>query len=169
MAKKLIYKLHSTVGVISDKLNSIAEIISIIIGIVLLGSLSMGVFSRYVIKNPYIWTEEIARFCMIWLTFIGGSVAMKQRELVNFSVLIDSIPAKFSKFLRLVNTLLIILFIAIFLRYGIDALKLFMRMKASATGLSLFWPSVGLYLGAIFMLVHSIHMLLEQAISMRKN
>ena len=39
---------------------------------------SMQIFSRYVGLIPrYIWTEEIARFCFIWIILIGSMIAVR--------------------------------------------------------------------------------------------
>jgi TRAP-type C4-dicarboxylate transport system permease small subunit len=39
---------------------------------------SMQIFSRYIGLIPrYIWTEEIARFCFIWIILIGSMIAVR--------------------------------------------------------------------------------------------
>ena len=39
---------------------------------------TMQIFSRYIGLIPrYIWTEEIARFCFIWIILIGGMIAVR--------------------------------------------------------------------------------------------
>jgi len=50
---------------------------------------SMQIFSRYVGLIPrYIWTEEIARFCFIWIILIGAIIAV--RDGAHFAV--DLLP-----------------------------------------------------------------------------
>jgi TRAP-type C4-dicarboxylate transport system permease small subunit len=39
---------------------------------------TMQIFSRYIGLIPrYIWTEEIARFCFIWIILIGATIAVR--------------------------------------------------------------------------------------------
>ena len=39
---------------------------------------TMQIFSRYIGLIPrYIWTEEIARFCFIWIILIGAMIAVR--------------------------------------------------------------------------------------------
>jgi TRAP-type C4-dicarboxylate transport system permease small subunit len=38
------------------------------------------VFSRYVLGNPFIWAEELARTLFIWTSFLGAVVALKQKR-----------------------------------------------------------------------------------------
>ena len=152
----------------SNCVDRVARIIVVITGILMLTSLSLGVFTRYVIKDPFIWTEEIARFCMLWLTFNGASIIMKKRELINFKFLLNNLSEKTRGILRIFITLFIIIFLLIFLYYGYEAMLVNTRVIASATGISLFWPSLGLYLGAVFMVIHSLDMLFEQITALLK-
>ena len=38
------------------------------------------VFWRYGLERPLQWSEEVARYCFVWLTFLGAAVLMRQRE-----------------------------------------------------------------------------------------
>ncbi len=50
---------------------------------------TMQIFSRYIGLIPrYIWTEEIARFCFIWIILIGSMIAV--RDGTHFTV--DLLP-----------------------------------------------------------------------------
>jgi len=41
--------------------------------IVMAGAVSLGIISRYIFGQPLLWTDEIARASMVWLTFIGAA------------------------------------------------------------------------------------------------
>lgn len=56
---------------------------------VLIIPVTMQIFSRYVGFVPrYIWTEELARFCFIWIILVGAMIAMREDE--HFTV--DLLP-----------------------------------------------------------------------------
>ncbi len=40
----------------------------------------LQVFFRYVLNSPLTWAEELARLSMIWLAFLGASVALWRRR-----------------------------------------------------------------------------------------
>jgi len=48
--------------------------------ILLLVSMCAQVVARYAFRSPFSWSEELARFAMIWLTFIAASLVMARRE-----------------------------------------------------------------------------------------
>ena len=55
---------------------------------------SLQIFSSYIGFIPrYIWTEEMARFCFIWIILIGSIIAV--REGTHFTV--DLLPTSESK------------------------------------------------------------------------
>lgn len=47
---------------------------------------------RYLMKNPFIWTEELARSLYVWLIFLGSATLLKEYEHIS----IDFIPRKLS-------------------------------------------------------------------------
>ena len=52
---------------IKNKLNRVLEFILIIVLGVMVLNVSWQVFSRYVLANPSSFTDELARYLMIWL------------------------------------------------------------------------------------------------------
>ena len=55
-----------------------AVISSLMAGIVLL-TLAQVLF-RYVINSPLGWSEELARYAFVWVTFVGAAVLLRRRD-----------------------------------------------------------------------------------------
>ena len=52
-------------------------LLTVLMGLLIV-PVSMQIFSRYIGLIPrYIWTEEIARFCFIWIILIGSMIAVR--------------------------------------------------------------------------------------------
>ncbi len=63
-------------------------LLTVLMGLLLV-PVSLQIFSRYIGLIPrYIWTEEMARFCFIWIVLVGAMIAM--REGTHFAV--DLLP-----------------------------------------------------------------------------
>ncbi len=54
----------------------------------------LQVFMRYVLGAPLVWSEELARFALVWFVWIAGSYAVKYLRHVKFNVIVDLIGSK---------------------------------------------------------------------------
>jgi len=46
----------------------------------MLAAVGLQVVARYVFFSPPSWTEELARYCMIWCGYLGATVSFYRRE-----------------------------------------------------------------------------------------
>ena len=110
---------------------------------------AMQILSRYTGLIPrFIWTEEIARFCFVWIILIGSMIAV--RDWTHFDV--DLLPQTPSPGLELTLTLIryagVLAVAFTFLWYGWDFAILGSRQRseiASLPMLSIYvaWPAAG--------------------------
>lgn len=87
--------------------------------LVLMIPVSLQIGSRFFEWIPrYMWTEELSRFCFIWMVMLGATVGV--REGLHFDVDIWANPSPgLAKFLRWTSRLLILGFAAVVLYWGI--------------------------------------------------
>lgn len=85
---------------------------------ILIVPVMLQILSRYVGFIPrYIWTEELARFCFIWMIMIGAMIAV--RDGTHFDVdLLPPLPAKAHAILRIVTHFAMFVFAIVFLYFG---------------------------------------------------
>ena len=55
-----------------------AEAIVVALMAVMVVALAIQVFFRFVIQDPPPWTEELARYVFVWITFLGAAVAYRR-------------------------------------------------------------------------------------------
>jgi TRAP-type C4-dicarboxylate transport system permease small subunit len=77
---------------IRDKLNRVLEVILIMLLCIMVLNVSWQVFSRYVLANPSSFTDELARYLMIWLGVLGSAYVSGKR----LHVAIDILPSQLS-------------------------------------------------------------------------
>jgi TRAP-type C4-dicarboxylate transport system permease small subunit len=53
---------------------------------------AVQVFFRYVLNQSLFWSEELARFLLVWLTFLGASVAYFRKANPGVDVLYARMP-----------------------------------------------------------------------------
>ena len=69
------------------------------------------VFFRFVIQSPLRWTEELARYLMIWLVLMASAIAMRNRSHLQVDVLTSALPQKPKRILTAIVDLLTIVFL----------------------------------------------------------
>jgi len=57
----------------------IIEYIVRIIGVVLVATVLLQIFTRVFIRVPFSWTDELARFAFIWYCFLGSVLTMHKK------------------------------------------------------------------------------------------
>lgn len=61
--------------------------------LVMTASVGAGVISRYVFDAPFFWTEEVARYALVWMTFLGGAELFRARGgHISVEVVMDALP-----------------------------------------------------------------------------
>lgn len=109
----------------------------------------MQILSRYTGMIPrYIWTEEIARFCFVWMIMIGAMIAVRDSTHFDVDLLPHSASAGVELAMKLVVQAAILIVAVTFLVYGWDFAILGSRQRseiASLPMLSIYiaWPLAG--------------------------
>lgn len=67
------------------------------------------------------WSEELARYCFIWMVCIGTSYAVKDNKLTNVDIIVNLFGSKPRKTVLLIVNLLMIAFSAVVVFYGMAA------------------------------------------------
>jgi TRAP-type C4-dicarboxylate transport system permease small subunit len=113
----------------------------------------VGVFFRYVLNNSLVWTEEIAKFTMVWLAFIGSPVAMEKGGHVAIEMISSRVKGIFKFFLVLAIQGIIIFVLVLLLWKGVDlAIKAIPQHSTAVRWLSYFPVYLSMPVGALLML-----------------
>ena len=87
------------------------------IGILLLIILVLVVLYQVVMRvlssTPPLWTEEIARYLLIILTFMGASIAVRNGSNISLDFILQGIPKNVSKVILIVARIIEIIFYTI--------------------------------------------------------
>src|ERR1700721_1064377 len=81
------------------------------------------VVTRYALSDPLIWSEEVARYLFVWVSMIRAPLAMRQGGHFGLDLLIRPMP-RLKPVLGPLVTLIMIVFLVILLKTGIDETQL---------------------------------------------
>lgn len=101
----------------------------------LVGVMTLQIVSR-VFFSATSWSEEAARFLLVWLTFLGATVAYKHGRHIAVTILVERMPLVMQRLCRAATALVAIAFLAVIVVVGYD----YMQMQSSQTSPSLRIP-----------------------------
>ena len=85
-------------------------VISCVLSIALI--VSTSIFFRYVLNNSITWSEEIAKYLMVWMVFVGAPVAMVQSRHIAIEMFPNLFRPRIRALIFLIVNLLIVMTMA---------------------------------------------------------
>ena len=110
---------------------------------------TLQIFSRFVDFIPrYIWTEEAARFCLIWLIMLGATIAVRDGTHFDVDVLPAPTTAKGKAVSRIIIHVAMLLVALIFIAFGWRFALFGWEQNSEMTGINMLsihaaWPLAG--------------------------
>ncbi len=99
-----------TAELVFNKVNRLLELFLMTIFALLVLDVLFQVLSRYILGGSFSWTEEFARFALIWMTILGAAYLNAKKEHLSM----DFLYQKFSKPNKRKASLLVEVFIFLF-------------------------------------------------------
>lgn len=144
-----------------DQMNKvILVILSLMLGVMSV-VIIFQVFSRYVFNLPLPWSEELARYLMVYSIFIGAALALRQGRLIAVEAVAEKLSPKnrrrFKSFALLVS---IVFFIVLFTK-GLEILGQVGAQKSPALQIPMSIPYAAISIGAVLLIINAIAVLIE--------
>lgn len=121
------------------------------------------IFFRYLFNVPLGWSEELARFAFVWVSFMGASALMRVREHINVTVFIDFMPPRLKAACVLAANLCAMLCVYFFLIGGIDLTRNEWRQLAPALQIPMGWAYIAIPVSAALMGIWVLLQTIESA------
>jgi len=103
---------------IFKKINTFIEVFLVIIFALLVLDVLWQVFSRYLLNTSFSFTEEFARFALIWLSILGAAYLNAKREHLSMDFLYQKFSPKIQKKVAVLIEVFILLFALIVMVIG---------------------------------------------------
>jgi TRAP-type C4-dicarboxylate transport system permease small subunit len=137
-----------------EKINLWAKRVCIVAsGAIFLLAMAQILF-RYVFKISAPWTEEAARYLMIWMALLASGLAFKNGEHFNIDFLTQRMRPRFQVSLGLWVSLITGLFILSIILWGIPFAKLGFFTISPGLQITMFLPYLAVPVGGALMLLN---------------
>ncbi len=113
-----------------------------------------NVAGRYLTGNSLTWADEVARYSMIWLTFLGAGLALREGAHAAITNAQDALPDRGQRILRLVILGVLFGFFAFMVWVGIDYMNRMSIQKSAALQVPMRYIYAAMPVGFGMMIVH---------------
>lgn len=142
------------------------EIVLILAVLVLVLDVLWGVFTRYAWGEQAKWSEELARFLLIWISLLGGAVAFGEKAHLGVDYFVGLMDPRARKLLTVFGQLVILFFAATIFIYG--GYRVVVDNLGQTTA-ALQWKMGHIYLAlpiaGVFIIFFTLEQLLETLLS----
>lgn len=103
-------------------LDRVVGVVVVFLLVVMLVTTSAGVFWRYILNSALSWSEELGRYLLVWVSFLGAALATYRGAHIGIQAFLNLLPSALQRWIGRVVDALIILFMAAILVGGIEIL-----------------------------------------------
>jgi TRAP-type C4-dicarboxylate transport system permease small subunit len=105
-------------GQLAAALDWVTARLCLVVLVLLVLDVWLGVFVRFVWPLPLTWTEELARYLMIWLALLAASCGIARRAHIGVEIIPNMLPVEVRRWLRLLLDVIAFGFFLLLLVYG---------------------------------------------------
>lgn len=139
------------------------EVVTALLLGVMIVSVGLSVFFRYVLQKPFSWTEEVVLLCMVWMVFLGASIATKHNEHIVIDFVIALVPRGVARIMEIATTIVVIGVLVVMVWQGIQLVQRTQFMTTTALGIPTMYVYFAVPFSAVLMIIHNLRRLFSIA------
>ncbi len=125
----------------------------VVIGTVMSVIVLLQIVFRFLVHVPFPWSEELARYLMIWMGMLGAFVALREGRHIGVSLFVDRLPPAWGSKLMVLVQLATMAFLGIVAKQGFS-LALFNSSQLSpAMQIPMVLPYMAVPVGSSLMIL----------------
>lgn len=115
---------------------------------------TMQIFARYVLGDSLSWSDELARFLMIWITFLFAGISFRRGEMIAIEALSEKLPKLARSVLTVAGSLCSIILFGLLAWFGYSYAEWNMVQTSSALQVPLYFVYLAVPVGCGLMIPH---------------
>ncbi len=147
-------KIRKSLDTISGILNKVVSSLCVGLTALMFVAVFIQVIGRYLLKSGTAWTEETARYSMIWLAFLGASSLIRSWDNTSVTFVKDKFPDRIRNIIDILIMIVMLAFMIIISVIAVQQVpKLALRERSPALGISMFVPRSSVIFGSIIVCI----------------
>ncbi len=120
--------------------------LALLLGVMVL-DVFWGVITRYLLESQSSWTDELARFLLVWLSILGAAYASGKKLHIAIDILPQGLSKKKQNYLDIIVHLIVLLFaVSVFLIGGLRYVYISFALGQTS-------PALQLPIGFVYMVL----------------
>lgn len=144
-----------------DKMNKIVGILLGLMLAIMSALVIIQILFRFVIKTPLHWSEELARYLMIYIVFLGVSLVLRKQRMISIEFVSEAISVSKRRILKIIVLIIVIVFSLILLVQGINILERVNGQTSAGLGIRMSIPYAAIPIGAALLVMNAVANILE--------
>ena len=147
---------------LSRTLNAWVEYLLFGFGFTMTMVVALQVLFRYGFNQSLFWSEELARYLLVWLSFLGASVAYRRKAHPGIDVLQKKMPDSLRKYAKILVLLVSLVLFGVMIYFGCR-FAYFVRLQISPALYLPKWIIFGIIpLSGFILMIHALYFLLAE-------
>jgi len=119
------------------------------------------VIFRYVLAAPLPWSEELARYCFVWIVFLGGAIGLERGIHLGVDVFVNRLPSRFQVGLDILTNALIAGFAVSVIYASFPVVSMNLLQRSPALGVQMAWIYIAIPISMFLIVLISVSRILE--------
>lgn len=142
-------------------INYLRECLIILLFSLLVITVSLGIFSRFLTTTPFAWTEEMSRFLFIWLAWVSASITVAKGANITFDILLSYLAKKFGQFPHVIADVISIIYIVLIIYFGYKLCMNNINVISPLLNIPMWLINLSIPIGGALMLIEQVRILIE--------
>lgn len=129
------------------------------------------VITRFILKNPSSWTEELATYLMIWVGLLGAAVALNYKDHLGIDYFVGKLPQKKRLYIETFVYLCIAAFSVLVMFGGglrLVAITFRFGQLSPAMNLPMGYVYLAVPVAGVFLAIYSIEFFIETILKLKR-
>jgi TRAP-type C4-dicarboxylate transport system permease small subunit len=139
-----------------DWITGVAKVVMVFMTCVIFAITIVTVFTRYILDFVPSWSEEVPRYLLVWITYLGAALAVKYKEHISLDFFFNLLPVRARQIGHLLLNGLVAIVGVIMVVYGIGLVSHFGDDLMESIPVGNFWLYMAMPISGSMMLLFII-------------
>ena len=153
---KILSRLEKFIVILSGAAGCLLLLVNI-------ADILLGVIARQSGRFSIVWTEELARFALVWFVLIGAAAVHYEGDNMSIDFLVKKFSRRIQALLKLIAMLIEAIVLIVLIYYGWQNVQGSWERRTMALKISRAWPLMAVPVGAgLLLAVLILHYILNK-------